>query len=228
MRYIESSFLTLKRCIIGGNMEKGKFIVVDGIDSCGKGTIVKKLVAYIFDKKKTHHVFITREPYISKHNAKIRRLLNETVNPKDNAELFADLWVKDRKVHVEWIEKELTAGHHVVSDRFKYSTFAYQQAQGISLQTLIEMHKGILTPDLVVIVDLPVEVAIKRGGKDKKRKIMEVFEREEHRAFQEKIRANYLKFPKIFPKERIVIIDGNSSKERVFKDACIEVEKLFD
>ena len=204
-------------------MNKGIFIALEGIDGCGKGTVMKKIAAYIFDKQKTNHVLMTREPYISEHYYEIRRLLKENVDPYENAELFADLWVRDRKVHVAWIEKELIAGHHVISDRFKFSTFAYQQAQGIPLEKLIEMHKGILIPDLVIIVDIPVEEAIRRANKDKSRAFKEVFEKKE---FQEKLRRNYLDLPNHLPGENIIILTGESS-DIIFEKAKIEIDKVL-
>ena len=204
-------------------MERGIFIVLDGIDGCGKGTIMKKVAAYLFDKQKTNHVLMTREPYISKHHDEIRRLLKENTNPYDNVELFADLWVKDRKVHAAWIKKELDAGHHVISDRYKYSTLAYQQTQGISLEKLIEMHDGVLIPDLVIFVDVPVEEAIRRANNDKNRNFKEVFEKQE---FQEKLRTNYLAIPNALPNENIVILSGVSS-DIIFEQAKKEIDKVL-
>lgn len=205
-------------------MERGKFIALDGIDGCGKGTIMKKVAAYLFDKLKTHHVLMTREPYISKYHDEIRRMMKENVNPYDNADIFADLFVKDRKAHAEWIESELRAGHHVVSDRYKYSTLAYQQTQGISLEKLIEMHKGILVPDLVIIPDIPVEEAIRRAAADKNRDFKEVFEKDRH--FQEVLRNNYLALAKALPEENIVVLRGESS-DVIFEQARTEIDKLF-
>ncbi|MBU4348003.1 dTMP kinase [Patescibacteria group bacterium] len=205
-------------------MKKGKFIVLDGIDGCGKGTILKKIASYLVNKNKMSHVLLTREPYISEHNAEIRRMMKENANPYDNAEIFADLFVKDRKVHADWIQKELVAGHHVVCDRYKYSTLAYQQTQGISLIKLIEMHKGVLIPDLAIIVDVPVEEAIRRANKDKNRNFKEVFEKQE---FQEKLRTNYLAFPKAFPKENIVVLTGVSS-DIIFEKSKIEIDKILN
>jgi len=204
-------------------MKRGIFVVLDGIDGCGKGTIMKKIAAYLFDKQKTNHVLMTREPYISKYHDEIRRLLKENTNPYDNAELFADLWVKDRKAHAAWIEKELGSGHHVISDRYKYSTLAYQQTQGISLEKLIKMHKGVLIPDIAIIVDIPVEEAIRRADNDKSRNFKEVFEKKE---FQEKLRTNYLALPKALPDENIAILTGASS-DIIFEQAKTEIDKVL-
>lgn len=194
--------------------KKGKFIVIDGLDGCGKGTQAKLLANYIFDRDKKNHIFITREPYNSEHYAEIRRLLKEGVNPEDNAELLAELFVKDRRAHAELISSFLNRGIHIVCDRYKYSTFAYQQAQGIALEKLIEMHKGILTPDLAIILDVLVDVILKRIVKDGNRDYKEVFEQKD---FQEKLREIFLSLPAALPNEKIVFIDGNKSVAEVFK-----------
>ncbi len=203
-------------------MKKGKFIVIDGIDGCGKGTQIKLLVDFIFDSDKKNHIFLTREPYNSEYYAEIRRLLKEGINPKDNAELLAELFVKDRKVHVELIGDFLNSGIHVVCDRYKYVTLVYQKIQGVSFEKIFEMHKGILAPDLAIIIDTPVDVALERVVKDSNRSHKEVFEQKE---FQEEARRNFLMLPEVLPDEKIIIIDGNRSIVKVFESIKKEVEK---
>lgn len=204
--------------------KQGKFIVLDGIDGCGKGTIIKKIVAYLFDKQKTNHIFFTREPYLA-GGEEIRKIMKEENDPYAKAEILANLFInKDRRAHVGWIKKELEAGHHVVSDRYKYSTLAYQQTQGMSLQRLLKLHEGMLIPDLVIIPDIPVEEAIRRGAADSNRSFQEMFEK--NREFQEKLRQNYLDLPKHLPGENIVILRGESS-ENIFEQAKMEIDKVL-
>lgn len=203
---------------------KGKFIVIDGLDGCGKGTQVKLLAEFIFDRDKKNHIFLTREPYNSEYYAEIRRLLKEGINPKENAGLMAKLFVKDRKIHAELIENFLNCGIHIVCDRYKYSTLAYQQTQGVPLKKLLKMHKGILIPDLAIIIDMPAEVALKRVAKDNNRRHKEVFEQKD---FQEQLRQNFLALPAVLPDEKIVIIDGNKPVDKVFKFIKKEANKFL-
>lgn len=195
-------------------IQKGKFIVIDGIDGCGKGTQTKLLAEFIFDSDKKNHVFLTREPYNSEYYAQIRHLLKKGINPKDNAELLAKLFVEDRKVHTEIIGYLLSRGINVVCDRYKYSTLAYQQAQGILLKKLLKMHKEILIPDLAIIIDIPAEVALERVAKDNNRSYKEVFEQKD---FQEQLRQNFLALPSFLPDEKIVIINGSKPIKEVFE-----------
>lgn len=189
-------------------------MVIDGLDGCGKGTQVKLLAEFIFDSDKKNHVFLTREPYNSEYYAQIRRLLKEGINPEDNAELLTDLFVKDRKIHSELIEDFLNRGVYVVCDRYKYSTLAYQQTQGMPLEKLLEMHREVLIPDLTIIIDLPAEIVLERIVKDNQRSHKEVFEQ---KGFQEELRRNFLALPAILPDEKIVVIDGDKPKDEVFE-----------
>ena len=74
---------------------RGKFIVLDGLDGSGKGTQVKLLVNYLFDKDKNNHPWLTREPYRSRYYQEIRRLLKSGIDPKANALRLARLFLEE-------------------------------------------------------------------------------------------------------------------------------------
>ena len=219
-----ASFFNSVHGIISVYMKRGKFIVFDGLDGSGKTTQAKLLCNYLFDQSKSNSVFLTREPYSDEFYEKIRQALKIGKNPTHRAKLFLDLFVSDRKLHVRDVEYLLSKGVHVISDRYKHSTLAYQNAQGIPLVDLMAVHKGMLVPDLTLLVDLPVKTVISRMGKDSQRKVTEVFEQ---RAFMEQLRKNYLALPKHLPKERIVVISGSGSVEKVFGLVRKQVDMVF-
>ncbi len=205
-------------------MNRGKFIVLEGIDGSGKGTVGKMLAAYLFDRTKSTHLLLTREPYDSPYLAQIRKLLKETSDPKENARQLAELFVKDRQLHAAVMEENLGRGVHVICDRYKHSTLVFQQAQGLPLEELIKMHKGLPVPDLTIILDVAEDVALKRILGDQGRTHLEVFERSE---FLKKLRGLYLALPGQLSGEQIKVIDGDGTPEAVFARVRAEVDKLF-
>jgi dTMP kinase len=200
---------------------KGKFIVFEGIDGCGKGTQMKKAASYIFDLNKDFDVYITREP--TRDFKEIRQRMASGTDVKKDAEWYAHAFVSDRKNHADnYIRPALEKGTHVLCDRFKYSTLAYQHAQGMKLGHLIEMHKGILVPDLILIFDCPASVAFERR---KKEGATDVFDKD--LKFQEELRKNYLKLKNELSDENIVIIDATKSIEEVFDEVKKHLSKIL-
>lgn len=193
------------------------FIVFEGMDGCGKSDQIWRLARYLSTLNKYNHVLVTREPYKARE---IREILQKDEPAEEKAQELTELFVKDRQEHVdELIQPNLEKGIIVISDRYKYSTIAYQAAQGQDIKKLVEMHKGMPIPNFIFIVDTSVEEAFCRMNKDKKeniRKSEQKFERSQE--FQEKVRQNYLKMPKLLPEENIIILDGNKTIEEIFED----------
>ena len=203
---------------------KGKFIVLDGPDRCGKGTQLRLAADYLFNANKSMHVLMTREPTgISEHGKEMRRLLGSKQDPMKIADRCLNLYVDDRWHHVtELVEPVIKYGGIAVSDRYKYSTAAYQLVQGVPQKRIVEAHKGLLKPDLVLIMLITAEAAMKRAGRMGDGK--EIFERLK---FQEKVIENYRRMKEIFPDENIVFIDGMRSVQEVFGDVKAELDKLL-
>ena len=202
-------------------MSKGKFIVLEGIDGSGKSTQILKIAYNILGKSKYNHILLTREPY---KKEEIRAILREDSDPYSQAKKLAELFVQDRKEHAkEFIIPNLEKGIHVISDRYKLSTIAYQSAQGIPVQELIDMHANLPIPDITIIVDLPAERAAERMSRDN---------RNEHKfeadvQFQEKTRQNYLKLQKVLSNEKIRIVDGTKSIEELTKDIIKIIDEII-
>lgn len=193
--------------------ERGLFVVFEGIDGCGKTTQIWNLARYIFDLDKHNHVILTREPYT---DANIRTILRQDDDPYSQAEKLTNLFISDRRIHAEeLILPNTRKGFHVLSDRYSFSTFAYQQTQGMELSKLLEMHKGLPIPDLIFVIDVPVAKAFermkKRGGKDG---VEQKFEQD--KKFIEKLRKNFLKLSKL-DRHKVVFINNTKNAEIVFE-----------
>tara|TARA_Y100001968_G_scaffold192332_1_gene176228 strand:+ start:399 stop:1028 length:630 start_codon:yes stop_codon:yes gene_type:complete len=150
---------------------KGRFIVFEGIDGCGKTTQVKSLQNWLKDSgllARDKYCLITREPGGTGLGIEIRNiLLNNKFDdiPEPLTELL--LYAADRAQHVsKIIQPALERGDWVISDRFSGSTIAYQ---GFGRKLNIELIRKLeiiatqgLKPDVTFLLDLDVNESIKR------------------------------------------------------------------
>jgi dTMP kinase len=203
---------------------KPLFIVFDGIDGSGKGEVIVKIEKYLREKNIT--VLITYEPSDGEYSKEIRILLKNDISPKDNANKLLEMYIKDRKEHLEktilpFLSKESKERRIVLCDRYYYSTIAYQSAQGIDTERLIELNKDFVKPDITFILDLPVDLAMKRISERERN--VEKFEKIE---FMRKVKENFLRLNN-FLDDNIKIINAGSSKEEVFEKVRKEIDTLM-
>ncbi len=150
--------------------KKGMFIIFEGVDGSGKSTQLIELIKRIENLDKYQDIVKTHEPWKSKE---IKKKLAEDKDAYSDGIKMARLYIDDRINHSEEIDEFLSKGYFVLCDRFKLSTCAYQWTQGVDLYKLLKMHEynKIITPDLNIFIDVPVEDAIerlsKRGVKEK-------------------------------------------------------------
>ena len=150
---------------------KGKFIVFEGIDGCGKSTQIGEISKWLPNSglMYTHTKLVnTREPGGSLLGKKIRNLIldnNEDNKPSSLAELL--LYSADRAEHVsKIISPSLNKGNWVLSDRFSASTLAYQgYGRNLNLE-LIKRIESIVCqgeiPDLTILLEISPEESIFR------------------------------------------------------------------
>ncbi|MDI3475518.1 MAG: dTMP kinase [Thermococcaceae archaeon] len=201
----------------------GKFIVFEGIDGAGKSTQVKLLGKWLSERG--YEVVLTKEPTDTAFGKLIRRLVltggregiidGARISPEAEALLFA----ADRAEHVhKLIKPSLEAGKVVISDRYFYSSLAYQWARGLDLEWLIDLNRFALKPDLVILLDLPVEEGMKRiNRRSLKTEFDKIIE------LQKKVRENYLKLAKRFPE--IKTVNGLADVEAIHRDVVALVER---
>ena len=194
----------------------------EGIDGSGKGTMIRAATSFLLENGfPEERLLLTAEPTNGFYGKKVRELLATTPEPGLNAPQFLDLYVCDRKEHLEKsIIPALKKGQIVLCDRYKYSTFVYQCLQGVPIEKIKELHKGMLVPGLVVILDVPADVSLERISR---RKRLETFEQKD---FLEKVRRGFLELKKVFPEENIVVVDASKPKEVVAKEVCRIVSGL--
>ncbi|WP_461865525.1 dTMP kinase [Thermococcus sp.] len=180
------------------------FIVMEGIDGAGKSTQARLLAEWFRNKGKD--VVLTKEPTDTAFGKLIRRLVltggQEGIidGARISHEAEALLFAADRAEHVhKLIKPALKAGKIVISDRYFYSSLAYQWARGLDLEWLIDLNKFAVRPDLVILLDLPAKESMKRiNGRSIKTEFDKIAE------LQKRVRENYLKLAEMFPEMKIV------------------------
>ena len=183
----------------------GRFLVVEGIDGCGKSTQAARIAERL-------GAVLTFEMGATRLGAQVRELvLGHEGEPSEMAEAL--LIAADRAQHVaEVIEPALRQGIDVVSDRFAASTLAYQGwGRGLALEDLVilvELATAGCRPDLTLLFDLDVEAAAARRGGEPDR-----MEREQAE-FHERVRAGYLAQAAAEP-DRWAIVDASRSLDEV-------------
>ena len=165
-------------------MEKGKFIVIEGVDGCGKSTQMS-LLTEEFSRIGTECRYI-HFPMLNQgvYGTLVAEFLRgeygsiEQVHPKLVALLFAN----DRMEHIQTINDWLNSGYVVLADRYVYSNIAYQCAKLSSSREKESLKKWILDyefnhnqlpkPDCSFFLNVPFEFVRKtltanRSGDDR-------------------------------------------------------------
>ena len=181
-------------------------IDLEGIDGCGKST-QSKFLKEKFEENNEKSI-ILKEPTSGKYGKKLWEMLSG--KREATTEQILDLFVMDRKEHVDDnINPALKEGKIVLMDRYYYSTMAYQAAAGIDVNRIRKDNEFAPKPDIVLIFDLPADLAMKRV---KGHSVADVFEKEEH---LEKVRAAYLN---LRDDPLVRIIDSTRTPEEIFDE----------
>lgn len=199
----------------------GKFITVEGSEGAGKTTALAFIRQYIASAGVD--AVYTREPGGTELSETLRDILLDTrfKGMAESTELLT--MFAARAEHIDKVIKpSLDAGKLVICDRFTDASFAYQGGgRGLSWERISQLRdwvQGELSPDMTLLLDIPVEIGLKRAGE---RSTPDRFEQESI-AFFERVRSAYLRLAEEAP-ERFRIIDASLSIEEVHSQiaACL-------
>jgi len=171
-------------------------------------------------------VVLSHEPGGTSLGKEARRYLKQTrdVGISPLAELF--LFAASRaQLVTEVISPSLGRGTMVICDRYTGSTVAYQgYGRGLDLDTIQAINniatRGLL-PDLVILLDIPVEVGLARKGSARQAR----FEREEV-TFHQRVREGYLRIAAA-DSQRWLVVDATLSKAKIQSKVWERVEILL-
>ena len=195
---------------------RGRFITFEGGEGSGKSTHIKRLSERL--EAEHLHTIVTREPGGSPGAEIIRHLVLSGMGKLLGAEAETLLFAAARDDHVRSvILPALAQGTWVLCDRFYDSTRAYQSRVGHVAPALVNAMTrvtiGDLKPDLTIILDVPVEVGLKRAAARRGSGAADRFESEDIE-FHQALREAYAEIAKAEP-QRCVVIDANADVETV-------------
>lgn len=189
------------------------FISFEGIEGSGKSTQARLLYEYL--SKKGHTVILTGEPGGTEIGLKIRELLLSVEHKGMIPITELLLYNASRVEHIkEIILPAINRGAIVITDRFSDSTIAYQgYGRGIDLNLISSIERAVtggLRPDITILLDLDVEIGLKRNRGINKTDRLELEDVE----FHKKVRSGYLEIAAKEP-DRIKLVDGSWSIEEI-------------
>jgi dTMP kinase len=195
----------------------GRFLTIEGIEGVGKSTQVARLSERLNERGIAH--VVTREPGGTPLAERVREIVLQNTRGESlppTAELL--LMFAARAVHLtNLVEPNLRAGRWVVCDRFIDATYAYQgggrRLSVDHIRQLETMVQGARRPDLTVLLDAPVQQALKRARQRNAGAAADRFE-SERAEFFERVRDAYRARAAAEP-DRIAVVDASQSVDRV-------------
>jgi dTMP kinase len=198
------------------------FITLEGPEGSGKTSHIPYLVEYL--REKGHTVFPTREPGGTTISEQIRDILHDLKNAEMHPRTETLLYQAARAQIVEQVIKpRLAVGEIVISDRYYDSTIAYQgyghQQNLDEVRALVKYATGGLTPDLTILLDLDVEIGLKRKTQNEMEwNRMDAYTVE----FHQRVRRGYLELVKQEPQRWIVV-----NSDQKWDDVQAELKKVI-
>lgn len=183
---------------------RGILIVFEGLDHCGKTTQLSLLE----EKFKNENIkFVTFK--FPDRTTPIGQMIDSYLKEKSN--------IDDKAIHLlfsanrwelfEKIQKNLLEGATVLLDRYLYSGIAFSSAKGLNMEWCVSCDRGLILPDLVIFLSVPVDEIAKRKGFGE--------ERYERKQFQQDVLR---KFNKLYDPNYWAVVNGMRSKEAIHDD----------
>lgn len=180
------------------------FITLEGPEGSGKTSHIPHLVEFL--RARGYAVFPTREPGGTSISEQIREILHNLKNTEMHPRTETLLYQAARAQFVEQvIRPRLAQGEVVLSDRYADSTLAYQgcghQQDLEEVRALIKYATGGLVPDLTILLDLDVEIGLKRKQKGDEWNRLDAYTVE----FHQRVRLGYLEMVRQEPGRWVVV-----------------------
>lgn len=204
---------------------RGLFFALEGIDGSGKSTQLQLLKENL--EKAGRPCITTCEPTGGPMGRLLRQVLTGQV--RCDSRVVAPLFVADRLDHLlseeSGICKTLEEGISVLTDRYYFSSYAYQSVD-LPLEWVIQANRpcaDILRPTATIFIDLSPELALERIARN--RESTELFETRDRLT---RTREQYFRaFEALKEEERVIILPGDKSVEDLARDILEAVRPLL-
>lgn len=183
-------------------------VVFEGLDNCGKTTIVEKLKQY-YDQQGILAEF-TRE-FETDVGRLIKKMSQE--NQLDSI-LKSYLFAADRQIRTRMYTEDDYQNKMILFDRYYHSAVAYRMAEGINKEWVINLNSVFKKPDIGFYIDITPEESVKRNTDTK----FNIIATAEHLA---KVRKAYLSF---INEENLIYINGMRDLEDVYNEILNYIE----
>jgi len=189
------------------------FITLEGPEGSGKTMQLPRLADYL--RQSGFDVLTTREPGGTAISEQIRTVLHNLENKEMNPRTEILLFQASRAQLVEQVVRpHLDKGGIVISDRYADSTLAYQgyghQVDIDALRVLVTFATGGLKPDLTILLDVDVEIGLRRKELKGEWNRLDAYNLE----FHQQVRQGYRQLVQVEP-ERWEVIDASQSPAQV-------------
>jgi len=200
----------------------GLLIAIEGMDGSGKTTQAQRLVDEL--KKKKVKAIYTKEPTDEPTGKLIRQILSGEIKVPPLSLQY--LFCADRGVHQLELEKLLSKGYVIVTDRYFWSAVAYgiSDLDGkpdyyMAAFSILSMYNQFLSPDYTFYLDVSVDEAYKRIKKSEKHG--EIYDKKDKLV---KIQKGYEVLVKKYPSE-FIRVDGKREVEALLEDLVKRVSR---
>ncbi|VFJ12589.1 dTMP kinase [Candidatus Nitrosocosmicus franklandus] len=191
------------------NKKFGKIIVIEGLDKSGKTTQSNMLFKYLHEKQQGNVVLMSFPDYSTRIGKEIKAFLEGSISYNNETKhilMAANRWEKKQD-----IENLLMSGKTIVMNRYYQSNLAYGLANGLDINWLKNLEKGLPKEDVTLILDIFPEISLQRLTANN----FKPDEFERNKEFLNKARNEYLRLARIFDWK---VVSSNVSKPLLFNE----------
>ncbi len=201
---------------------KGLFVVLEGIDGCGKSTQAERLGKYF--KELGRSALSLKEPGGTPLGERVRQIfLDENLKIEPLTEILL-IEASRHELTEQVIRPALQRGEVVICQRYTYSSLAYQGfGRNLSLgwiEALNEAATGGLKPDIAFLLDLPVEEGLRRLKSARKPDRIE----SAGASFLQKVAAGYHKLLELHPE--MSLVNATLNEDAVFDELIESLKEI--